>query len=252
MNIREWPVDERPREKLLSRGAVVLSDAELVAVLLGSGVAGRNVLDLARGLLVRFGGLRQFLEADREAVLREPGLGPVKYAQLQALLEIGRRYLDEGIERTPVLESPVAVRRYLKAMLRHETSEVFGCLFLDTKHRPLAFEILFRGTIDRASIYPREVVRRALLHNAAALILRGYGIKLNVAYISRARDRALTDGWCSIVSFMRIVACPASPAPCAGNGVEVVARLATNLRLISADSQTHWSFGPASFAAVFH
>ena len=171
MSIREWPAEERPREKLLSRGVAVLSDAEL---LLGSGVAGRNVMDLARGLLVRFGGLRQLLDADRQAVLREPGLGPVKYAQLQALLEIGRRYLDEGIERTPALESPVAVRRYLKAMLRHEASEVFGCLFLDTKHRPLAFEILFRGTIDRASIYPREVVRRALLHNAAALIFKGY------------------------------------------------------------------------------
>lgn len=156
---------------MLQRGAAALSDAELLAVLLGSGVAGRNVLDLARGLLVRFGGLRQFLEAEREAVLREPGIGTVKYAQLQALLEIGRRYLDENLERAAALEGPAAVRRYLKAMLRHEISEVFGCLFLDTKHRPLAFEILFRGTIDRASVYPREVVRRALLHNAAALIL---------------------------------------------------------------------------------
>ncbi|WP_449430571.1 RadC family protein [Pseudomonas putida] len=171
MNIRQWPLEERPREKLMLRGSAVLSDAELVAVLLGSGLPGRNVLDLARGLLLRFGGLRQFLEADRTAILSEPGLGPVKYSQLQALLEIGRRYLDEAIERAPVLESPASVRRYLKAMLRHEASEVFGCLFLDTKHRPLAFEILFRGTIDRASIYPREVVRRALLHNAAALIL---------------------------------------------------------------------------------
>ncbi|MBA1316527.1 DNA repair protein RadC [Pseudomonas monteilii] len=171
MNIREWPAEERPREKLLQRGAAVLTDAELLAVLLGSGVAGRNVLDLARGLLMRFGGLRQFLEADRETVLREPGIGAVKYAQLQALLEIGRRYLGENIKRAEALDGPAAVRRYLKAMLRHEASEVFGCLFLDTKHRPLAFETLFRGTIDRASVYPREVVRRALLHNAAALIL---------------------------------------------------------------------------------
>lgn len=171
MNIREWPADERPREKLLQRGAAVLSDAELLAVLLGSGVAGRNVLDLSRGLLMRFGGLRQFLEADRDAVLREPGLGLVKYAQLQALLEIGRRYLDESISREAVLENPASVRRYLKSRLRHEASEVFGCLFLDTKHRPLAFEVLFRGTINQASVYPREVVRRSLLHNAAALIL---------------------------------------------------------------------------------
>lgn len=185
MNIREWPAEERPREKLLQRGASILSDAELLAVLLGSGVAGRNVLDLARGLLAKFGGLRQLLEAERAKVLREPGLGPVKYAQLQALLEIGRRYLDEHIERASALESPASVRRYLKSMLRHESSEVFGCLFLDTKHRPLAFEILFRGTIDRASIYPREVVRRSLLHNAAALILRGYGVYKNVAELSR-------------------------------------------------------------------
>lgn len=171
MSIREWPTEERPREKLLLRGASSLSDAELLAVFLGSGVRGRNVVELARGLLVKFGGLRQLLEADREAFVGELGLGPVKYSQLQALLEIGRRNLATCIERDSAMDNPAAVRRYLKAMLRHEASEVFGCLFLDTKHRPLAFEILFRGTIDRASIYPREVVRRALLHNAAALIL---------------------------------------------------------------------------------
>jgi DNA repair protein RadC len=171
MSIREWPAEERPREKLLLRVASSLSDAELLAVFLGSGVRGRNVVELARGLLVKFGGLRQLLEADREAFVGELGLGPVKYSQLQALLEIGRRNLATCIERDSAMDNPAAVRRYLKAMLRHEASEVFGCLFLDTKHRPLAFEILFRGTIDRASIYPREVVRRALLHNAAALIL---------------------------------------------------------------------------------
>ncbi len=171
MQIREWPSAERPREKLLERGAASLSDAELLAVLLGSGVSGRNVVDLARGLLGRFGGLRQFLEADKAALLREPGLGPVKYSQLQALLEIGRRHLRESIEKESALESAAAVRRYLKSMLRHEASEVFGCLFLDNKHCPLAFEVLFRGTINRANVYPREVVRRSLAHNAAALIL---------------------------------------------------------------------------------
>ncbi|MBF8755182.1 RadC family protein [Pseudomonas guariconensis] len=171
MNIREWPAEERPREKLLQRGAGSLTDTELLAVFLGSGVRGRNVVELARGLLVKFGGLRQLLEADREAFVGELGLGPVRYSQLQALLEIGRRHLATSIERESAMDSPATVRCYLKAMLRHEVSEVFGCLFLDTKHRPLAFEILFRGTIDRASVYPREVVRRALLHNAAALIL---------------------------------------------------------------------------------
>ena len=171
MKISEWPAEERPREKLMQRGVGSLSDAELLAVFLGSGVRGHNVVELARGLLVKFGGLRQLLEADRDAFVGELGLGPVRYGQLQALLEIGRRNLATSIERDCALESPSAVRRYLKAMLRHEPSEVFGCLFLDSKHRPLAFEILFRGTIDRASIYPREVVRRSLMHNAAALIL---------------------------------------------------------------------------------
>ncbi|MBC3422028.1 MULTISPECIES: DNA repair protein RadC [unclassified Pseudomonas] len=171
MNIREWPLDERPREKLLARGASSLSDAELLAVFLGSGVRGRNVVELARGLLAKFGSLRQLLEADREAFLGELGLGPVRYSQLQAVLEIGRRHLATTIERESAMDSPTVVRRYLKSMLRHESSEVFGCLFLDNKHRPLAFEILFRGTINRAVVYPREVVRRALAHNAAALIL---------------------------------------------------------------------------------
>lgn len=171
MNIREWPLAERPREKLLEQGAAGLSDAELLAVLLGSGVRGRNVVDLARGLLTRFGGLRQVLEADKATFLGEAGLGPVRYAQLQALLEIGRRHLAESIAREPALESPQQVRRYLKAMMRHEASEVFACLFLDSRHRPLAFEVLFRGTIDRASVFPREVVRRALARNAAAAIL---------------------------------------------------------------------------------
>lgn len=216
MNIREWPADERPREKLLQRGAAALSDAELLAVLLGSGVAGRNVVELARGLLVRFGGLRQFLEAPRSAVLGEPGLGPVKYAQLQALLETGRRYLHETIERAPALESPMAVKRYLKSMLRHEPSEVFGCLFLDSKHRPLAFEILFRGTIDRACVYPREVVRRSLVHNAAALIIRGYGVKRLVAIGCDTRFRRLGGGslerWMLNFRCCRSIPLPSGPS----------------------------------------
>lgn len=194
MNIREWPAEERPREKLLQRGAGSLTDAELLAVFLGSGVRGRNVVELSRGLLVKFGSLRRLLEADREAFVGELGLGPVRYSQLQALLEIGRRHLATSIERESAMDSPAAVRRYLKAMLRHEASEVFGCLFLDTKHRPLAFEILFRGTIDRASVYPREVVRRALVHNAAALILRGYGVKRLVAIGCDTRFRRLGGG----------------------------------------------------------
>ena len=171
MNVKEWPAQERPREKLLSKGVGALSDAELLAVFLGSGVKGRGVMEMARDLLVRFGGLRRLLEADRDVFMGELGLGPVRYGQLQAVLEIGRRHLATVMEQGSVIENPSSVRQYLKSMLRHEASEVFGCLFVNTKHRPLAFEVLFRGTIDRASVYPREVVRRALFHNASALIL---------------------------------------------------------------------------------
>lgn len=171
MSIRDWPAAERPREKLLERGASSLSDAELLAVFLRTGVAGMSAVDLARHLLKQFGGLRHLLEADQATFQREIGLGPAKYTQLQAVMEIGRRHLEQTIVRDSVLQSPGAVRRYLKAKLRHERSEVFGCLFLDTKHRPLGFEVLFRGSIDSASIYPREVIKRALANNAAALIL---------------------------------------------------------------------------------
>lgn len=171
MSIRDWPAAERPREKLLQRGASSLSDAELLAVFLRTGVAGMSAVDLARHLLKQFGGLRHLLEADQATFQREVGLGPAKYTQLQAVMEIGRRHLEQAIVRDSVLQSPSAVRRYLKATLRHEQSEVFGCLFLDTKHRPLGFEVLFRGSIDSASVYPREVIKRALANNAAALIL---------------------------------------------------------------------------------
>lgn len=216
MNIREWPAEERPREKLLLRGAGSLTDTELLAVFLGSGVRGRNVVEMSRGLLVKFGSLRQLLEADREAFMSELGLGPVRYGQLQALLEIGRRHLATSIERESAMDSPETVRRYLKAMLRHEASEVFGCLFLDTKHRPLAFEILFRGTIDRASVYPREVVRRALLHNAAALILTGYGVKRLVAIGCDTRFRRLGGGslerWMLNFRCCRSIPLPSGPS----------------------------------------
>ncbi|MDU9392666.1 RadC family protein [Pseudomonas sp. zfem002] len=171
MSIRDWPVAERPREKLLARGVGSLADAELLAIFLRTGVAGQSAVDLARGLLSRFGGLRQLLEADMATFLAEPGLGPAKYTQLQAVMEIGRRHLYASIAHESALECPGTVRRYLKARLRHEQNEAFGCLFLNTKHHPLGFEILFRGSIDSATVYPRQVIKRALAHNAAALIL---------------------------------------------------------------------------------
>ncbi len=171
MSIRDWPAAERPREKLLEQGAASLSDAELLAIFLRTGVSGKSAVDLARHLLSRFGSLRKLLESDQQTFGRQLGLGPAKFAQLQAVLEMARRHLAERLRRDSVLESPWAVRDYLKAMLRHEPHEVFACLFLDSKHRVLAFEPLFHGSIDNTSVYPRQVIKRALAHNAAALIL---------------------------------------------------------------------------------
>ncbi|HVP50279.1 MAG TPA: DNA repair protein RadC, partial [Candidatus Bathyarchaeia archaeon] len=171
MSIRDWPDGERPREKLLQRGASALSDAELLAIFLRIGIPGRSAVDLARDLLQRFGGLRQLLEANEKDFCETPGLGPAKYVQLQAVLELGRRYLETTLQRGDALQSVADTRRYLTAKLRHEPHEVFACLFLDNRHRVLAFEELFHGTIDGASVHPRQIVKRALYHNAAALIL---------------------------------------------------------------------------------
>ena len=191
MSIRDWPAAERPREKLLEQGPAALSDAELLAIFLRTGVAGYSAVDLARQLLSDFGSLRALLEADLAGFSARLGLGPAKYAQLQAVLEMARRHLAERLKRDSALESPQAVRDYLKAQLRHEHHEVFGCLFLDSKHRVLAYEALFRGTIDGASVYPRQVVKRALAHNAAALILT-HNHPSGVTEPSQA-DRVLTE-----------------------------------------------------------
>lgn len=190
MSIRDWPAAERPREKLLETGPASLSDAELLAIFLRTGVAGQSAVDLARSLLSDFGSLRALLEADLGAFSARFGLGPAKFAQLQAVLEMARRHLAERLQRESALESPQAVRDYLKARLRHEPHEVFACLFLDSRHRVLAFEVLFHGSIDGASVYPRQVVKRALAHNAAALILT-HNHPSGIAEPSQA-DRSLT------------------------------------------------------------
>ncbi|WP_085685896.1 MULTISPECIES: DNA repair protein RadC [unclassified Pseudomonas] len=171
MSIRDWPAAERPREKLLEQGSGSLSDAELLAIFLRTGVSGKSAVDLARHLLSQFGSLRALLEADLGAFSEQLGLGPAKFAQLQAVLEMGRRHLAERMRQKTALENPQVVRDYLKAMLRHEPHEVFGCLFLDSKHQVLTFEALFRGSIDNTAVHPREVVKRSLANNAAAVIL---------------------------------------------------------------------------------
>lgn len=190
MRITDWPAAERPREKLLARGPASLSDAELLAIFLRSGVRRRTALDLARALLARFGDLRVLLDADRAEVCRLPGLGESKYAALQAALELGRRYLESRMRRGGPLASPADTRRFLAARLRPHAHEVFACLFMDNRHRVIAFEELFRGTVNGASVHPREIAKRALHHNAAALIV-AHNHPSGVAEPSAA-DRALT------------------------------------------------------------
>ena len=171
MTISGWPVDERPRERLLQHGPEALSDAELLAIVLRTGVSGKTAVDLARSLLARFGGLRGLLAVEQRLFCEAPGLGPAKYAVVRAVLEMGRRHLGESLRRETVLSSSLVTRRYLTAAFRDRPREVFACLFLDVRHRLLVEEILFEGTIDAAVVYPREVVKRALFHNAAATIL---------------------------------------------------------------------------------
>jgi DNA repair protein RadC len=190
MSITDWPIDERPREKLLKRGSESLSDAELLAIFLRTGVAGQTAVDLARHLLHEFGGLRHLLSAKQQRFCKSKGLGVAKYAQLQAILEMTRRYLGEQLASYDSLTSPQQTRDYLKAKLNHYPYEVFSCLFLDNRHRVLHYEELFRGTIDGASVHPREVVKRALESNAAALIF-AHNHPSGVAEPSRA-DRQIT------------------------------------------------------------
>jgi len=171
MPINDWPLSERPRERLQTLGASSLSDAELLAILLRTGVRGKTAVDIARDLLKRFGSLRALFDADHRTFCRQPGLGDAKYVQLHAALELSRRHLREILQRGDALSCPDDTRRYLTAQLRDRPHEVFACLYLDNRHRVIAFEELFRGTIDGASVHPREIVKQALAHNAAALIL---------------------------------------------------------------------------------
>lgn len=171
MHIRDWPSGERPRERLLQMGAASLSEAELLAIWLRHGTGGMNALDLARSLLARFGSLRGLLTAERLALCGARGIGPARWAELQAALELVRRHHLERLQAGPVLGSPRAARDYLVARLRDREYEVFCCLFLDSRHRLTACEELFRGTVDGASVHPREVVKQALARNATAVIL---------------------------------------------------------------------------------
>jgi DNA repair protein RadC len=171
MSIRHWPISERPREKLLQLGPQALSEAELLAILIRTGTKGSNALEVARELLVQFGSLRHLLTAEQQHACASPGLGPARYAALQAALELARRHYQQLMTIGSVLSNPRATREFLRMRLRDLRHEVFCCVYLDNRNRVIAFEELFRGTIDGASVHPREVVKEALAHNAAAVIL---------------------------------------------------------------------------------
>ncbi len=170
MAISDWPLAERPREKLLTKGADALSDAELLAIFLRTGIPGKTAVDLARDLLQGSGGLRALLAAEQREFCQMKGLGVAKYVQLQAVLEISRRYLLDNLKRDTVLGSPKATRDFLALQLTGMQHEVFACLFVDAQNQLLGYEELFEGTLDGASVYPREVLKRVLHHNAAAVI----------------------------------------------------------------------------------
>ena len=189
MSIKDWPEQQRPREKLLQQGAVALSDAELLAIFLRVGVRGKSAVMLAQELLHEFGGLRQLLSADHKTFCLGNGLGSAKYVQLQATLELSRRYLMHIL--STAITSPEQTRDYLILHLRDRLQEVFACLFLDNRHRVIRYEELFFGTIDSASVYPREVVRRVISHNAAAVIF-AHNHPSGLAEPSQA-DRQITD-----------------------------------------------------------
>ena len=171
MHIRDWPSTERPREKLLARGPGSLSDAELLAIFLGSGTAGRDAVASARALLGEQHGLRRLLDREPKALTRLHGIGPARACVLAAALELGHRHLAAQLERGEALSDPTAAGRYMAQRLRGLTHEVFVALYLDTRHRALGFEELFRGSIDGAEVHPRTVVERALAQGAAAVIV---------------------------------------------------------------------------------
>lgn len=190
MAISDWPMVERPRERLIAHGAAQLTDAELIAVCLGTGIPGMSAVALARDLIVRFSGLRGLLGAEHRTLLAVNGLGTAKTAQLAAILEIARRCLAEELNVGPTLGAPEAVRDYLRLSLGTRPHEVFVALFLDAQHRILRTEELFRGTLTQTSVYPREVVKAALAANAAAVIF-AHNHPSGVAQPSRA-DELLT------------------------------------------------------------
>lgn len=191
MAITDWPEDQRPRERLIRHGAAALSDAELLAVFLRVGVAGKSAVDLARDMVGRFGSINGLFAASLPDFSSINGLGPAKFAQLQAVLELARRSLSEELENGALLSSPDAVKKYLQLSIGNKPHESFAVLFLDVQNRLIEMKEMFRGTLTHASVYPREVVKAALACNAASLILAHNHPSGNTD--PSAADRSLTD-----------------------------------------------------------
>ncbi|HEX7272150.1 MAG TPA: DNA repair protein RadC [Casimicrobiaceae bacterium] len=191
MRIADWPAEERPRERLLRHGAGALSEAELLAILLRTGIAGASAVELGRALLARFGNLQRLFAATLPEIAAVRGLGPAKYVQLQAVVEMARRALQESIVERDALSSPQAVREFLRLSLAGRAHEIFLVMFLDSQNRLLGSEELFRGTLTQTSVYPREVVKTALRYNAAGVIF-AHNHPSGVAEPSRA-DELLTQ-----------------------------------------------------------
>jgi DNA repair protein RadC len=202
MRMVDWPVEERPRERLLKQGAAALSEAELLAIFLRTGVAGQSAVELARELLNRFGGLQRLLYASQDEVEATRGLGPAKYAQLQAVVELARRALADELAERDAMSSPRAVREFLQLSLGGRPHEVFVAMFLDAQNRMLGSEELFRGTLTQTSVYPREVVKTALRYNAAGVIF-AHNHPSGVAEPSRA-DELLTQTLKQALSLVEI------------------------------------------------
>jgi DNA repair protein RadC len=202
MRIADWPEDERPRERLLKHGAAALSEAELLAIFLRTGIAGKSAVELGRDLIAHFGSLQRLFAATLDEVAAIRGLGPAKYVQLKAVIEMARRTLAEDIGERDSLSSPRAVRDFLQLTLGGRAHEVFVALFLDAQNRLLASEELFRGTLTQTSVYPREVVKTALRHNAAGVIF-AHNHPSGVAEPSRA-DELLTQTLKQALSLVEI------------------------------------------------
>ncbi|MBX3616850.1 RadC family protein [Nitrosomonas sp.] len=202
MAITNWPLSERPREKLLQKGVSALSDAELLAIFLRTGIAGKSAVDLARELLSHFGNLTNIFAASQANFCKIPGMGIAKYTQLQAVLEMARRALSEELRSGNTMNSPALVRDFLRLSLANKQQEVFIGIFLDARNHAIATEELFSGTLTQTSVYPREVIKRALYHNAAAIIF-AHNHPSGVAEPSHS-DKVLTQSLKQALAFVDV------------------------------------------------